>query len=262
MNSDIRAWATLAAAVFYAVLLGVAIWPLCRSSLLRCVAFCRRRTIDAVVAAVFTGIAVHCGATKSTNGNDRAGGSWEVSRGGAETQGEDVALRDADPAEGPTNFSFTAYAVTPSNESFAAAWPEWMLPYGSRIELHEKLFSLTNGWAPVREYVVEPGQTNLCDTLSITNGHPGIAFKALYGDSISITFPGLPSVVDSATGRRLSVLVMSDGSAPVSLPVAVERSERPAEFPPSDPAFAADPFVHVDGLAYLEISFHGIYMAF
>jgi hypothetical protein len=120
-----------------------------------------------------------------------------------------------------------------------------MLPYGSRIELHERQFSITNAWCPVREYVVGLGQTNLCDALALTNGHPPAAFKTLYGDSLVITFPDLPTIVNSATGRRLSV---STTAAPVS--VSVERSPRPPEFAPYDPDFAVDPFAHVEGIDY------------
>ena len=198
----------------------------------------------AVLVAIVFGF-VRTGATKSTNVLDRTGGLWDVARGEAEVQREEVHLRDADPDEGPTNLVFTAYSVTPSNEVFAADWPESILPYGSRIELHERQFSLTNAWCPVREYIVGLGQTNLCDTLALTNGHPPAAFKALYGDSLAITFPGLPTIVNSATGRRLSVSTTAD---PVS--VSVERSLRPPEFTPYDPGFAADPFAHVEGLAY------------
>ena len=198
----------------------------------------------AVLVAIVFGF-VRTGATKSTNVLDRTGGLWDVARGEAEVQREEVHLRDADPDEGPTNLVFTAYSVTPSNEVFAADWPESILPYGSRIELHERQFSLTNAWCPVREYIVGLGQTNLCDTLALTNGHPPVAFKALYGDSIVITFPDLPTIVNSATGRRLSVSTTAD---PVS--VSVERSLRPPEFTPYDPGFAADPFAHVEGLAY------------
>ncbi len=198
----------------------------------------------AVLVAIVFGF-VRTGATKSTNVLDRTGGLWDVARGEAEVQREEVHLRDADPDEGPTNLVFTAYSVTPSNEVFAADWSESILPYGSRIELHERQFSLTNAWCPVREYIVGLGQTNLCDTLALTNGHPPVAFKALYGDSLVITFPDLPTIVNSATGRRLSVSTTAD---PVS--VSVERSLRPPEFTPYDPGFAADPFAHVEGLAY------------
>ena len=119
MDSDIKAWATFAAAAFYAALLGVKLWPLCRRPLLRGVAFCRRQTIEAIVAAVFTGIAVHCGATKSTNGNDRAGSLWDVSRRGEEVQREDVHLRDG---ASETNLWFTCIERQTNSVLIGAAW--------------------------------------------------------------------------------------------------------------------------------------------
>ena len=73
-------------------------------------------------------------------------------------------LRDGEMDGGSTNFTITAYSATASNHCFAAAWPAGFIPHGSRIELHEKSPSLTNGWVCACQYVVEPGQTNLCDT--------------------------------------------------------------------------------------------------
>ena len=75
--------------------------------------------------------------------------------------------------------------------------------------------------------------------------NPPAAFKTLYGDSLSITFPDILTIVNSATGRKLSV---STTAAPVS--VSVERSPRPPEFAPYDPDFAEDPFAHVEGIDY------------
>ncbi|MCR5840144.1 MAG: RHS repeat-associated core domain-containing protein, partial [Kiritimatiellae bacterium] len=149
-----------------------------------------------------------------------------------------------EPSNAVTNFTITAYVVTTSNQYFEAAWPEVFIPHGSRIELHEKSPSLTNGWACVRQYVVEPGQTNLCDTIAITNGSPPSAFYRLYVDALAISFPLLPSTVRSS-GYCLTVATSAD-----SIPVVVERPERPPEYPAPDPDFAADPFAHVEGLAY------------
>ena len=195
--------------------------------------------------AVFAGFSVAMTINSFPTNADKTSNRLDRCEGGSDLHGAVYVPRDIGMGEGPTNLVFTAYSVTPSNEVFAAGWPESILPYGSRIELHERQFSLTNAWCPVREYIVGLGQTNLCDTLALTNGHPTVAFKALYGDSLVITFPDLPTIVNSATGRRLSVSTTAD---PVS--VSVERSLRPPEFTPYDPSFAADPFAHVEGLAY------------
>ena len=195
--------------------------------------------------AVFAGFSVAMTINSFPTNADKTSNRLDRCEGGSDLHGAVYVPRDIEPGEGPTNLAFTAYSVTPSNEVFAACWPVSMLPYGSRIELHERQFSLTNAWYPVREYIVGLGQTNLCDTLALTNGHPPVAFKTLYGDSLVITFPDLPTIVNSATGRRLSVSTTAD---PVS--VSVERSLRPPEFTPYDPGFAADPFAHVEGLAY------------
>ena len=195
--------------------------------------------------AVFAGFSVAMTINSFPTNADKTSNRLDRCEGGSDLHGAVYVPRNIEPGEGPTNLAFTAYSVTPSNEVFAAGWPESILPYGSRIELHERQFSLTNAWCPVREYIVGLGQTNLCDTLALTNGHPPVAFKTLYGDSLVITFPDLPTIVNSATGRRLSVSTTAD---PVS--VSVERSLRPPEFAPYDPDFAADPFAHVEGLAY------------
>ena len=146
-------------------------------------------------------------------------------------------LRDGEMDGGSTNFTITAYSATASNHCFAAAWPAGFIPHGSRIELHEKSPSLTNGWACVRQYVVEPGQTNLCDTIAITNGSPPSAFYRLYVDALAISFPLLPSTVRTS-GYCLTVATSAD-----SIPVVVERSERPQEYPAPDLGFAENPFV-------------------
>ena len=195
--------------------------------------------------AVFAGFSVAMTINSFPTNADKTSNRLDRCEGGSDLHGAVHVPCDIGMGEGPTNLVFTAYSVTPSNEVFAVGWPESILPYGSRIELHERQFSLTNAWCPVREYIVGLGQTNLCDTLALTNGHPPAAFKALYGDSLAITFPGLPTIVNSATGRRLSV---STTAAPVS--VSVERSSRPPEFTPYDPDFAVDPFAHVDGVDY------------
>lgn len=159
MDSDIKAWATLAAAAFYAALLGVKLWPLCRRPLLRGVAFCRRQTIEAIVAAVFTGIAVHCGATKSTNGNDRAGSLWDVSRRGAEVQREDVHLRDG---ASETNLWFTCIERQTNSVLIGAAWnadafstPPFLEFYVS-TNLSDDESWVIPGWAEAL-----PGETNM-----------------------------------------------------------------------------------------------------
>lgn len=153
-------------------------------------------------------------------------------------------LRDGEMDGGSTNFTITAYSATASNHCFAAAWPAGFIPHGSRIELHEKSPSLTNGWVCARQYVVEPGQTNLCDTIAFTNGSPPSAFYRLYVDALAISFPLLPSTVRSS-GYCLTVATSAD-----SIPVVVERSDRSPEYPAPDLGFAENPFVDSAGLSY------------
>ena len=179
------------------------------------------------------------------DGGDRGGGAGSGGQG--VPGGNAGVVRSLEPgdASAATNLAFTAFAKTPSNIAFSASFPASLLPYGSRIELHEKTLSLTNSYAPIVAYVVGVGQTNLADVVSQTNGHPFTAFYGLFGDALAVSFPSLPSVVRASTGRKLFVAVSPD-----ELDVAVTRSERPDKFPPYDPAFAADPFANTQGLAY------------
>ena len=145
----------------------------------------------------------------------------------------------------PTNLCFTSFSRTPSNVEYSVAFNASAVPYGSRIELHEKEFALTNGFSPVVQHVVGVGQTNLFGAVARGTNAPPAAFYGLFADALSIGFPGIPTVVRQSTGRRLSVATKSD-----AIPVSVSRSERPEEYPPYDPDFAADPFYPVDGIEF------------
>ena len=177
-------------------------------------------------------------------GGDPDGG---VQMGGLLSPPACVASADppASDSGAPTNLQFTAFHVSATDVVWSAAWPDALIPYGSRIELHEKLHSLTNTWSPRGAYIVDVGQTNLLGRLPLGTNAPSAAFYSLYADALCITFPEAASVVRASTGRRLSVVADT-----TEIPVQVARAERPAKYPPCDPDFAEDPFSPVAGLAY------------
>ena len=137
--------------------------------------------------------------------------------------------------DAPTNLCFRSFTMSPSNVLYSISFTESEVPYGSRIELHEKTFALTNGFSPVAQHIVGVGETNVFGSIVRGTNAPPAAFYGAFADALSIAFPALESVVRASTGRRLSV-----ATERALIPVAVERSERPAKYPPYDPAFAAE----------------------
>lgn len=165
MSDELKMSATLLAMAFYAVVLGAKLWPLLRRPLRRAVAFCRGRAVDAVVAVVFFGVAVHCGATKSTNGNDRVAsecGSTETCK--FETAIGEEMTRDAG-VEGELRFTY--FAVDTNAVHFAASLPAGIeLPEG-KIDLYAAYDVDTNVWELVGNYDIVPNETNLVDTVPL-----------------------------------------------------------------------------------------------
>ena len=200
-----------------------------------------RRGLGFVFAFLSSCVLVTIVADKTTNRTDIC--DARLPGDGAETLSH---LRDAEPGTAtndPPPLAFAAFGATASNVVFSAIWST-NVPPGSRIELHEKLWSLTNAWSPVLSLFVLPSATNWTETLPVATNRPTAAFYSLYADVLSISFPSLVST-GCTSGFRLSVATTDD-----PIPVLVERSERPAEFPPYDPGFAENPFADSPGLSY------------
>ncbi len=165
---NLKVLAALFAAAFYTTLLGVMLWPFFRLPLRRCAAFCRRRTTEAAAAIVFLAIAIHCGATKNTNGNDRAAsecGSAAVCKyENVETATGEEMTRDAGVEE---ELRFTDFSAGTNAVHFAASVPPGIeLPEG-KIDLYATHDVDTNAWELVGNYDIAPSQTNLVDTVPL-----------------------------------------------------------------------------------------------
>lgn len=165
MSDELKTFATLLAMAFYAAVLGAKLWPFLRRPLQRACAFCRGRAVDAVVAVVFFGIAIHCGATKSTNGNGRVAsecGSVGVRK--SETSIGEEMTREAGAG---SELRFTYFAVDTNAVHFAASLPPCIdLPEG-KIDLYATHDVDTNAWELVGNYDMAPTATNLVDTVPL-----------------------------------------------------------------------------------------------
>jgi hypothetical protein len=171
MSESLKMLIVLAVLMFHGVLLGVKLWPLLRSPLRRMAAFCRRTTAETLILSVFLVCAVHRGATKGTNGMDRAAGGCrdeiaEVKNGGTvEMSSDGEMLRSGEGAEA---LRFVLFEVSSNAVAFEATWPTGLwLPEG-KIDLFAAHDIGTNVWELVGNYDIASADTNLVDVLPKT----------------------------------------------------------------------------------------------
>lgn len=165
---NVKLLATLFAAVFYTTLIGVKLWPFLRRPVRRVCAFCRGRAVDAVVAVVFFGVAIHCGATKSTNGNDRAAREYgSVSSCESENEETDTCGKMTRDAVVEEELRFTDFSVGTNAVHFAAFLPPCIdLPEG-KIDIYATHDVDTNVWELVGNYDIAPNETNIVDAVPL-----------------------------------------------------------------------------------------------
>ena len=182
MSESLKILIVLAVLMFHGVLLGVKLWPLLRSPLRRMAAFCRRTTVETLILSVFLVCAVHRGATKGTNGMDRAAGGCrdeiaEVWNGGHEGTSNDggcpAVTSTALPSGVKTGAAedalrFVLFEVSSNAVAFEATWPTgFWLPEG-KIDLFAAHDIGTNVWELVGDYDIASADTNLVDVLPKT----------------------------------------------------------------------------------------------
>lgn len=163
---DLKVLAAIVAAVFYASLLGVMLWPFCRLPLRRCMAFCRRRTTESAAAVVFFAIAIHCGATKSTNGNDRVASEYG-SVAPCESENMKKATVEEMTRDAGGELRFTDFSVDTNAVHFAASLPSCIELPERKIDLYATRDVDTNVWELVGNYDIASNATNLVDSVPL-----------------------------------------------------------------------------------------------
>ena len=176
-----------------------------------------------------------------------------------DVSGSPVASVSSTNGCGDASFAFTSFDISSNVLSFSLSWNTNFVTSKSWIELYERAHSLTNPWLPRLVREVSPAVTNDSFQIVVTNEMPQASFYTARMDGLTVDFPDL----DATTGVDGSRVFTSFGRT--SFDVSVARPERPASFPPPDPAFAANPFSGVEGVTYdaqsstLAISGYGTY---
>ena len=155
--------------------------------------------------------------------------------------------------------NFTSFGINSNILSFSLSWTTNCLQAKSWIELYERMSALTNPWMPLLVREVATGVTNDSFSIVFTNGVPQASFYVARMDGVTVDFPDL----EATTGADGSRVFTSFGRT--SFNVAVARPERSSSFPPTDPAFDANPFYRMDGASFdaqsstLTVSGYGTY---
>ena len=188
-----------------------------------------------LLVCIFCGL-VHYGATKETNGTDRASGGAPVLRdtpGSGDGGGTNSILR------------FTSIGVGSNEVSLALAWTTNFSPARAWLELHWDSNLLSNCWHPLLSHEITAGETNTSFEIAITNDTVPSAFFRACVDTLELTFGGGCDTYLREDGTRIHVATHTG-----QFPVTVLRSDRPAGLSAPDPAFAANPFAYTVGLSY------------
>ena len=147
------------AAILFATWLAVLAFEYDFIPIRRYLSVLRRPICEIAVLAVIVFGFVRAGATKNTNGLDRTGETWEVSRRGAEAQREDVHLRNG---VSETNLWFTGIECQSNSVLIGAAWKAGAFSAPPFLEfyvctnLSDNESWVIPGWAEAL-----PGETNL-----------------------------------------------------------------------------------------------------
>lgn len=147
------------AAILFATWLAVLAFEYDFIPIRRFLSVLRRPICEIAVLVVIVLGFVRAGATKNTNGLDRTGETWEVSRRGAEAQREDVHLRNG---VSETNLWFTGIECQSNSVLIGAAWKAGAFSAPPFLEfyvctnLSDNESWVIPGWAEAL-----PGETNL-----------------------------------------------------------------------------------------------------
>ena len=186
------------------------------------------------------------GATKETNGVRGASAELKVKSAELERgQLFNSQLSTPNSSLGSNSvLRFTSLEMGSNSMSLALAWCTNFAPARAWLELHEQLHSLTNGWWPSQVREIADGETNAVFEVAMTNGSPACAFYRAYVDTLELALGGCSTYLRE-DGTIIHVATHTGG-----FPVAVSRPDRPAGLSAPDPAFAANPFTHAEGLSY------------
>ena len=236
MNEDWKAWAALAAAAPWVILAAERLLPLLRRPMLRAAGFCRRRTVEALILAAMVAVVVHRGATKGTNGTDRA--VWPTSS--AEVR---AGMRDAEgEAPTPEGIRFTAFSVDTNAVCFSVSVPSGLDLPARKLDLFAAHDVDTNVWELVGDYDIPPGATNLSDTVALSV-FPFADMNRLFlvlGTRADLDEDGMADAREKYLHGTSPLLADTDGDGLLD-------GEELAQVPPLDPR-AADS----DGDGYLD----------
>ena len=160
MTDEMKALIVLAVAMSYVIPLAIRLRPMLRCPLRRMIEYCRRSAMEFLLVAIFVGGIVYHGATKGTNGTDHG-----------EATSPPASPSVLPPRNGGSandEFRFVAFEVSSNAVMFAATLPTGLSFPEGKIDLYATCDLGTNFWEHVGYYDIAASETNLTDTVLLS----------------------------------------------------------------------------------------------
>lgn len=134
-----------------------------------------------------------------------------------------------------------------NDDVLSVGWTEDFSQVTAHVECYWCTDLVDRVWTPFHRHEIIPGETNFVFRRSFATNRQDQVFYGMFVDVLSIGM-GCESGLDDSS--RLVRFAPGD----TIMTAEVYRTSRPAEFPPHDPDFAADPFCHCDDVSYDPLS--------
>ena len=162
---------------------------------------------------------------------------------------EDMRVEDGCTDGAVTNVMprYTGINVETNSTFLSVGWTEDFSQVTAHVECYWCTDLVDRVWTPFHRHEIIPGETNFVFRRSFATNRQDQVFYGMFVDVLSIGM-GCESGLDDSS--RLVRFAPGD----TIMTAEVYRTSRPAEFPPYDPDFAADPFCHCDDVSYDPLS--------
>ena len=243
MSEELKGLVVLAVTMLYIVMLAIKFRSLWNRLVRRMTVFCRRPLMEVLLLTVAVAGVVHQGATKGTNGNDRA--TSEAGNVGVVKHEDMEETNDGDRNRSGCSedgIRFTAFAVDTNAVHLAVSLPLGLDLPDQKLDLFAAQDLCTNFWELVGNYDISYSETNLVDSIPLS-AFPFQTMDRLFlqlGTRADLDGDGLMDVREKLMYGTSPFLADTDGDG-------LADGEEFAHVPPLDP-LAADS----DGDGYLD----------
>ena len=243
MSEELKGLVALAVTMLYIVMLAVRFRSLWKRLMRRMAVLCRRPLMEVLLLAIAAAGVVHQGATKGTNGNDRAtsgaGNAGVLKHEDMEEPNGGDMVRSGCLEDG---IRFTAFVVDTNAVHLAVSLPLGLDLPDQKLDLFAAQDLGTNFWELIGNYDISYSETNLVDSIPLS-AFPFQTMDRLFlqlGTRADLDGDGLIDVREKLMCGTSPFLADTDGDGLLD-------GEEFAHTPPLDPLTADS-----DGDGYLD----------